>query len=296
MIKLSRQKIFIIFLGTLALFAGGYFYFAQHITRYAVFAGYNANGTIPSYVITYLQELNKVTDGVVYITDSPLNHGEEKKIEHLVLHSQHIRHNEYDWGSYKRGFNWLKRKGYLDKTDELIFANDSCYAPLDSFQPMFDKMSNRPELDFWGNSQNSAFMPHIQSYFMVFRKPVFNLPQFSSFINNITHQEFASMYITSYEVPFTSYLANLGYKWDSFIPYQNFPLKDETDINSYPLTAISKFHNQFLKRRTFTNKLRILEDRSELLNFIKQNYPNRWNDIITEISPHFIPEHLKEIN
>ena len=52
------------------------FYPEKKPTRYAVFAGFNANGTIDDYVITYLKGLDEVTDGIVYIADSSLNDGD----------------------------------------------------------------------------------------------------------------------------------------------------------------------------------------------------------------------------
>ncbi len=264
--------------------------------RYAVFAGYNPNGTIAPYVLTYLKALNDITDGVVYIADSELNPEEEKKLAGLTIYTQHHRHNEYDWGSYKQGYNWLKRNGYLKNADELIFANDSTYAPIGgSFKPMFEAMDKKKELDFWGDSQNKAFQPHLQSYFMVFRRPVFTAPEFRAFLNNVRHLEHSTEYIILYETALTPYLANLGYKWDSYIDYARFPLKpeiDTTDINGYPLTAIRDFNHLFLKRRTFTTNLLIVEPRDELLRYIAKHYPESYKDIARDIAPHFIPTDL----
>lgn len=274
-------------------------FFPSAQKRYAVFAGYNPDGTVAPYVFTYLKALNEVTDGVVYIADSELNPEEEQKLKGLTIYTQHIRHGEYDWGSYKQGYNWLKRNGYLNKADELIFANDSCYAPLGgSFKPMFDKMDTRKELDFWGDSQNKAFQPHLQSYFMAFRRPVFMAPEFRSFLNSVRHLDYSFQYIHTYETNFTKHLAALGFKWDSYIDYAHFPLKpeiDTTDINSYPLTAIRDFNHLFLKRRTFTTNLLIAEDRAELLRYIAKHYPESFKDIRQSINPSFVPADLKGI-
>ena len=254
--------------------------------RYAIFAGYNANQTIPDYVITYLKGLNEVTDGVIYIADSELKEEEYKKIKNLVIYTKHHRHNEYDWGSYKQGFNWLKEHGYLEKAEELILANDSCYAPLTSFKPMFKQMENRKELDFWGDLQNTVFTNHIQSYFIVLRKPVINSKAFQQFINSVTHQKYSPMYITEYEIKLTPMLESLGYKWDSYMPYDKLQHLELADKNSYPLTIIRDFKHQFLKRRTFTTNLPIMESKEELLNYIKTTYPTRYQEIIKEITPH----------
>jgi rhamnosyltransferase len=118
---------------------------------------------------------------------------------------------------------------------------------MTSFKPMFEKMSQNKDIDFWGNTQNIAFKPHIQSYFMVFRKPVINSKKFASFINNVTHQINNAGYIANYEIQLPSYLANFGYKWDTYIPYQELSHLKEPDNNSYPLTLIRDYNNQFLK-------------------------------------------------
>ena len=258
--------------------------YPKKTNRYAIFAGYNANQTIPDYVITYLKGLNEVTDGVVYIADSELKEEEYKKIKDLVIYTKHHRHNEYDWGSYKQGFNWLKEHGYLEKAEELILANDSCYAPMTSFKPMFKQMAKRKDLDFWGDLQNTVFTNHIQSYFMVLRKPVINSKAFHKFINNVTHQEYSSMYITEYEVKLTPMLETLGYKWDSYMPYDKLQHLELADKNSYPLTMVKDFNHQFLKRRTFTTNLPIMESKKELLDYIKHTYPMRYKEIEKEIT------------
>ena len=266
----------------------------KHTVRYAVFAGYNADKTIHPYVITYLKGLNEVTDGVVYIADSELLPEEKKKLEGLVLYTEHKPHGEYDWGSYKRGFNWLKSNGYLKKADEIILANDSCYAPMNSFMPMFKVMSKRKNLDFWGDSQNTMFSPHLQSYFLVFRKRVITSKNFAIFINHIKHYDDHREYILQYETKLTQYLASFGYKWDSYIPYQQLANFEYTDKNSYPLTLIRDYSHQFLKRRTFTTLLDIRENRQELLRYIYKHYPERYAEIIQEISPYYIPKDLKD--
>jgi len=253
--------------------------------RYAVFAGYNQDGTIHPYVISYLKGLNEICAGVVYIADSELRPEEEAKLKPLTIHYENKRHEEYDFGSYKRGYNWLKANGYLDNADELIFANDSTYAPMTSFKPMFKKMSQKMDIDFWGNTQNHRFNPHIQTYFIVFKKSVIQSRAFADFINKVHHQNDSSEYILNYEVKLTPHLQNLGYKWTTYIPYEDFKNKELPDNNAYPLTLLSTYHNQFLKRRTFTTNLDVREDKGLVLKYLEDNYPKKHQEIVREIFP-----------
>ncbi|MBR5599167.1 MAG: hypothetical protein IKW39_03910, partial [Alphaproteobacteria bacterium] len=174
---------------------------------------------------------------------------------------------------------------------ELIFANDSTYAPITSFSPMFKDMDKRQELDFWGNTQNTHFKPHLQSYFLVFRKKVINSHKFQQFIQSITKLPDHSLYILQYEVELTSYLSQLGYKYDSYIPYQKLAHLPIPDKNSYPLTLIKHHNNQFLKKRTFTEKLMILENIDDLLLYLKQNSPKTYLNILASKHPRL--SHLK---
>lgn len=326
----------------IALTAAAFFYLAERPRRYAVFAGYSADGSVAPYVLRYLSGLKAVTDGIVYITDSPLSPEAQKQVAPYVIHGEYQRHGEYDWGSYKRGYNWLKAKNLLRHTDELIFANDSAYAPLQTFRPMFNQMRSRSELDFWGNTQNQRFNPHLQSYFLVFRRPVIMSKSFAAFLNGVKAQPDHSLYITEYEIKLTPFLQNLGYKWDSYIP--DFPSASPArkatsaaplrpgsaaalspgsaaalspdsaaalspdsaaalspgsaapkpasaarasapaspDPNSYPLTLIRDYHNQFLKRRTFTDKLPIEENRAELLAYLCTHAPETCQNIAAD--------------
>jgi len=292
MFKQQKKLVFVI-IATIALAMAVACYIKKPV-RYAVFAGYNPDGTIHPYVITYLKGLNEVADGVVYVADSTLKPAEEEKLKQLTIHYENIRHEEYDWGSYKRGFNWLKDNGYLEKADEIIFANDSCYAPLTSFKPMFKAMAKRKDLDFWGDLQNTRFNPHVQSYFMVLKKQVFNARQFQHFINAVRHQVDSSLYITAYEVKLTPYLENFGFKWDSYMPYQELSYLADSEKNSYPLTLVKKYGHQFIKRRIFTNSLMNYENEGALLRYVYEVNPARYFDIASEVPEWFIPDDLKE--
>ena len=252
-------------------------------TRYAVFAGFNANGTIDDYVITYLKGLDEVTDGIVYIADSSLNDGELKKLKGInILYTNHTRHEEYDWGSYKRGYNWLKENKYLEKADELIFANDSCYAPITSFKPMFKTMDSKKELSFWGNTMSIFTTKHIQSYFMVFRKNVITSKVFNEFINSVTKQESHKDYINKYEILLTPSLRVNSFYFSSYTPNINIEISNNPLENpcTYPLTYMKKYNNQFIKRKIFTHPPSKIEDsKDELILYLKSNHPNTIKDI-----------------
>ena len=177
----------------------------------------------------------------------------------------------------------------------MIFANDSCFAPMTSFKPMFQAMAKRKDLDFWGDLQNTVFGRHIQSYFYVFRKNIINLPEFDAFFNNITHEKNHWAYVLKYEVRLTPMLAKMGYKWDTYMPYQAMLLLLDPNKTTYPLTLLQKYNHQFIKRRLFATGLPSHDDIYLLLRYIRRVYPERYQEIISDISEKFVPKDLQGV-
>jgi hypothetical protein len=56
------------------------------------------------------------------------------------------RHEEYDFGSYKRGYSYLREKGVLDKVDKLIFCNDSVIFQGRSLEPFFKREREKKDM------------------------------------------------------------------------------------------------------------------------------------------------------
>ncbi len=195
--------------------------------RIAIFAHYDKNNLIQDFVIYYLSELKKCVEKIIFVSDSDVLPEELKKIENLVYHSIVGRHGEYDFGSYKRGFLYAKENELLKDCEELIFANDSCYAPLYPFEDMFSEMSAKP-LDFWGavfcdtgleikeGKCIQAKINHLQSYFVIFKPQVFNSKIFSDFISSVKKENTKEEIVANYEVRMTELLEENGFNYDSY--------------------------------------------------------------------------------
>jgi len=195
--------------------------------RVAVFAHYDVHNIIQDYVVYYIKELQKVAEKIIFVSDCELSEAELSKISPYVVQSIAYHHGEYDFGSYKRGYQWAKENGLFDDCEEFILANDSCYAPLFPFSEMFSKMSIK-ELDFWGVTANSQgfeivdgkpianFQDHIQSYFIVFKPQVFKSDVFDNFIASIKKEKTKEEVIVYYEVGLSKLLVENGFKYDVY--------------------------------------------------------------------------------
>ena len=179
--------------------------------RLAVYAAYDADGFVDKADIYYIRALQEVADNIIYIADNELIAGEAEKISKEVCYIKAEKHGEYDFGSYKRGFMYAKEHGLLDDIDELILCNDSCYAPIHSFKPIFDKMQNE-QIDFWGITENTEIARHIQSYFIVFRPQVFKAKVFENFLASVKPQKRVRDVIENYEIQLSQILYKEGFK------------------------------------------------------------------------------------
>lgn len=229
--------------------------------RLAIYAAYNSKGFVDNSDLHYLKALKEIADNIIYVSDNGLQHGEEKKLQDLVCYVAASRHGEYDFGSYKRGFEYAQKHHLLENIDELIFCNNSCYAPIHRFGVMFNTMKGR-KCDFWGITEADEIARHIQSFFLVFRPIVFTAEIFKQFISSITKQVDVQMVIRKYEIGLSQTLYQAGFKSLSYIPYP--------DINTYPrticknnLTTVPVWLMEqgapILKKKAFTQQLANLD-------------------------------------
>jgi lipopolysaccharide biosynthesis protein len=181
----------------------------------SVFAHFDRDSLIDDYVLYYLEELKKASPEIVFVSDCNVSDAETKKLSNLCFHNICKRHEEYDFGSYKRGIEFLKDS--LKEYDYLVLANDSCYGPIKPLLPIFKEMEER-NLDFWGMTTNTSKSPeHIQSYFLVFSKKVFLSKEFSSFFAAVKKQKTKMDVVKQYEVRLTQMLAEAGFEKGSFV-------------------------------------------------------------------------------
>ena len=89
--------------------------------RLFLFAFYDPQGVVGEAALRYLAALRTLGD-IVLATDCDLQPGEAEKLAPLVVSYEAARHGEYDFGSYKRGFEILKAEG-LSNYEEIIFAD-----------------------------------------------------------------------------------------------------------------------------------------------------------------------------
>lgn len=260
-------------------------YFNNHIPikhkRLAIFASFNKDGIIKESVVYYIKNLKEIADGIIFVTDNPVIESELKKIEKYITIAKCSRHNEYDFGSYKFGFNLAKNYNLLDGINELILCNDSCFGPIYNFKNIFNIMDKK-ECDFWGLSSDTTIKDHIQSFFYVFKKNVFNHKSFNKYINKIHKQKNIIDVIKKYECTFTVYLEKQKFKSATLVPKIIKDLPPEQNKTCYPLTLMKDYNYPLIKIKVFNKQIDLKESIEDSLKLIQENNEELYEIIIKE--------------
>ena len=227
--------------------------------RAIVFAGYSNNGFVFEDVFLYLKELRKYSDFIVAVYDNKELADDDKKrllngyVDALIVE----RHDEYDFGSYKRGFLFLKEKGILNSVDKLLLCNDSVIFQGRSLEPFFKREVNK---DFYGFTMYKRgmypdtfewdYIPHIQSYFLSISKEIYLTDWFIEFMKSVERQNHKYNVVAKYEIGISKLIERHGYELTSFYP------KLETEPCRTFLARFSGFHQElselfFLEKRQY---------------------------------------------
>ena len=250
--------------------------------RIVIFAAFDKDCCVKDYVISYLKYLKEVTRAIVFVADNKLVNESLNKLEPLVSHVIAQKHGEYDFGSYKRGILWAKAQGLLEKYDELILCNDSCFCAY-SLKKTFDKMSAK-DCDFWAMTGSNEVKPHLQSSFLVFKKSVFLTQDFIHYFEMVGVKDNFWEIVTCYEIPLKEYFENLGFKSD-FVFTINTPRKvgvggGQAKVYNptlYPVMCL-KHGVPLIKRKIFVNVTHIQQSTSfiKTVLYLKFKYPKTY--------------------
>lgn len=243
--------------------------------RVAVFAAFSGDGVVSERVLHYLKGLRAVVGRVVAVYDNELGDDEKDKLAGLSDHVIAARHNEYDFGSYKRGVRWLQDAGYLADASQLILCNDSCYGPLESFVPMVSDMDARG-YDVWGMTDSHEFSYHLQSYFVSLSRRAFTSAAFWNFIASIERQSSVSDVVLKYELGLTKVLVDAGFSAGAYIRNEMTGVHEKDNscqnIAIFPLYSIRK-GAPLLKVKALRHPRCNMDGINATLVWLKENSP-----------------------
>ncbi len=230
--------------------------------RYGIYVFYDKDGIVDEYNYYFLEDLRKNLSRLLIICNGDVGpEGLERfqKIADEVV----VRENKgFDITSYKLG---IERYGYeeLSQFDEVMVLNSTTYGPFYPFSEMFAAMDQR-DVDFWGITKfhqvpfdpfgtiKYGYIPeHIQSYFMVFRRSLFETEDFQNYWRNLPQINSYEEAVGFYETVFTKDFSDKGYKWDVYVNSSDLEHYTYDPLRDFPRRMIEERKCPVIKRRSF---------------------------------------------
>ena len=181
--------------------------------RITFFASYSPSASVPAYVLFHLKALRAFSSRLVFVSNSPISEssrGDLNAVCDLVVE----RSNKgYDFGAW-RDVILAER---MNDWDEVLLTNSSVVGPLFDLSPLFEDMQSRP-CDFWGLTHSVNIRPHIQSYFVCFRRRLTTAPVWEEFWRGVDDKLNKRQVIRKYEVQFKTIFESHGFVGDTYLP------------------------------------------------------------------------------
>lgn len=266
--------------------------------RLGIFCFYDRNGHAAKFIDAFLADLTKSLNRLVVVVNGKIDDESRamfgKYTKHII-----VRENVgLDAAAYKQALlaiGWEQ----LEKFDEVICLNDTVLGPVYPFSEMFDAMAVKP-VDFWGITayagetlNNEEIPTHLQAYWHVYRRSLVSSPEFQRYWEEMpVYKDYAEV-TRKHEMTFTRHFEDLGFTWDSYVPWRKY-----AGLSSYPLlytpaTLVREDHCPIFKRRSFFVDYSVYFDQTagqpaiDLYDFIRDNTEYDENLIWDAILPSY---------
>lgn len=235
--------------------------------RLGIFAMYDKEGIVDYYITFLLHSLKPYLDELIIVCNGELREEEAAKLKYITDKIVIRENSGYDVTAWKIVLCKLIEQGEMDAYDEVLLCNDSFFGPIYPWEEMFQAMEHQ-EVDFWGMTRHPksyeavrGHIPeHLQSFFLVIRKPMLCSDAFYQYWKGIQLQGKTLLdAIVEHELRFTEFFAKKGYKWKAYV--DTSVLENDTNerlnFNAYyfsPLELIRDCYCPILKKKALVDK------------------------------------------
>lgn len=219
--------------------------------RVALVAHWDPDGRIDPYVLNYLLHIRSLGFSTVLSSDRPLVIPQD-----IATYADAVVWHDcpgYDFTSWKGALEYFPS---IFSANELLITNDSVFAPIFPLSSVHDSMKVI-DCDFWGLTENRLYLPHLQSYYIVFRSQVLLHQAFKLFWETVDTSCDKDFVVARYELQLTSWLNRHGFKSAAYLTQDSFPSCPplHPDYQLYWRQLINHYKFPCLKRDIFSGKL-----------------------------------------
>ncbi len=251
--------------------------------RLFLFGGYNPKNIIDDAVVFYVRELSKIGDVILFM-DNSISDKEKSKVKDYTIFADGTSHGEYDFGSYKRCYNFASRNKILEKYDCIYFVNDSVYGPFSGIEEILHNFE-QSKYDAYGMVyRKHKRNPHLQTWFFGIKKNVFLSAAFIEFINSVKRESLKTDVCIKYETGFTKLLINNNFSFNhSFIAkrhdiYNNPKKLFQDGLPFFKRAIINRYNGIFGKQINYIlNKINP-SIKSVIINTIDESYGKNYSN------------------
>ena len=180
--------------------------------RLFLFAAYDPNCIVDDALIYYVKTLSKHGD-IILCTDCDFPKKEIDKIKKYTVHTINERHGEYDFGSYKRAYQYASAKDILKNYKYLYLVNDSVFGPtIDIKQTLknIELLKTDAASIIISKHQTHKFM---ESWFVCINKKIFTSKWFNDFMCEIKKESTKADVTIKYEHGLSNLITNNNCSW-----------------------------------------------------------------------------------
>ena len=181
--------------------------------RLFLFAGFDKDGKIDDSMVYYLRNLSMYGDIIVCI-DNEFNKHEIKKLRMRPLSVFITRHKEYDFGSYKRAFQYARDNDLLKNYEYVYLVNDSVYGPMvNNLSKLIHKMERVPRDAVGLVESKHKTHKFMESWFVRLNQKIFMSKWFDEFLSSVKKEPDKATITIKYEHGLTNLIENNGCTW-----------------------------------------------------------------------------------
>lgn len=190
----------------------------KNTNRLFLFAGFDKDSIIDDALIYYVSALSKFGD-VIVCMDNDCKKSELDKLKPYTIHVISGRHGEYDFGSYKRMYQYAYDKEILNKYEKLYLVNDSVFGPLFDIQETIKNIESLPT-----DAASLVISKHkthvfMESWFIRLNKKIFTSHWFYEFMSSVKAEEYKYIITVKYEHGLTNLIKNNHCSWDGLYKF-----------------------------------------------------------------------------
>lgn len=227
--------------------------------RLLLYVHFNKFDSLSSHVLYQLEQMRPLFSNVLFISNSQLNNQTIAELKQNKLIDDFIQRENsgFDFAAWRDG---MLEIGFDELTsyDSVTVMNDTCFGPLWDLKDYYLNFESDHSVDFWGMTNNretkksrhsQGFREHLQSYYMVFHKPVLLSSAFQDFWRNIKSYQDVQDVINHYETQVTTNLVDAGFNYKAIFDTTGEEASHllHADFSYYHPTAILQKRVPFLK-------------------------------------------------